>query len=240
MTETSPLWVYMATKPLLWLALTLCVYTLAQALSHRLGKHPFANPVLWSVVALCALLLFSHTPYNVYFEGAQFIHVLIGPATVALALPIWENRNVLRKTWRPLLIALVVGSIVATGSVLTLAWALELPHDVMLSLAPKSVTAGIAMGISEQIGGLPALTASFVILTGVIGAVLAAPLFDWLGIKDMAARGLGIGLAAHGIGTARAFQVNSIAGTYASLAMAINGLMTAFAAPLLLLWLGGK
>jgi len=139
---------------------------------------------------------------------------------VALALPLWDNRDTIRTSVAPILLALVTGSLVAAGSAILLARAFGLPMEVLLSLAPKSTTAPVALGISEATGGIPALTAVLVILTGIIGAVTVTPVMNMLRITDWRARGFAVGVAAHGIGTARAFQVNPVAGAYAGIAMA--------------------
>ena len=170
---------------------------------------------------------------DVLAKGAQFIHFLLGPATVALALPLWDNRGTIRTSVAPIILALLTGSIVAAGSAIMLARAFGLPMEVLLSLAPKSTTAPVALGISEAIGGIPALTAVLVIMTGIIRAVTVTPLMNLLRITDWRARGFAVGVAAHGIGAARAFQVNPVAGAYACIAMALNALLTSLIVPLL-------
>ncbi|MBW4021573.1 MAG: LrgB family protein [Proteobacteria bacterium] len=228
------LWVYLAASPLLWLTVTIGVYLLAQRLSALSGYNPLVNPVLISIVTIVLLLLGTHTDYRVYFAGAQFVHFTLGPATVALGVPLYRNRHLVRQAALPILAALLVGAPTAMLSAVWIASALGAPLPLKLALIPKSVTAGIAMGIARQIGGDPTLTAVFVISTGIIGAIAVTPLMNALGIRDYAARGFAAGLASHGIGTARAFQVSDVAGAFAGLAMALNGLMTAVVAPLIL------
>lgn len=160
------------------------------------------------------------------------MHFLLGPATVALAVPLYENRAPVTAAVVPMLVALIVGSLTAVTSVVLLADAAGVPRDVILSLAPKSVTAGVAMGISETLHADPSLTAVAVILTGIIGAIIVTPLMNYVGITDFRARGLAAGVAAHGIGTARAFQVDEIAGVFSSLGMSLNALVTSFLVPL--------
>lgn len=230
------LWVYLTQTPLLWLTVTLAAYALADWLSQRAGRHPVANPVLISVVLVGGLLVASGTGYRTYFEGAQFIHFLLGPATVALALPLWEHRALVVKSLVPMLAALVAGSVTAAVSALGVAWAFGAPKGVLVAIAPKSVTAGVAMSITEAQGGDPALTAVLVILTGMIGALVVTPLMNALGIRDYRARGFAVGLASHGIGTARAFQVDRVAGTFAGIAIGLNAVMTAVIVPVLLGW----
>ena len=237
MTDVAGLWSYLATSPLIWLTTTILAYLVADWVARQLGNPPWANPVLLSVLLIAPVLWLTQTDYTVYFEGAQFIHFLLGPATVALALPLWDNRDTIRTSVAPIVLALLTGSIVASGSAIMLARAFGLPMEVLLSLAPKSTTAPVALGISETIGGIPALTAVLVIMTGIIGAVTVTPLMNLLRITDWRARGFAAGVAAHGIGTARAFQVNPVAGAYAGIAMALNALLTSLIVPLLVRWL---
>jgi putative effector of murein hydrolase len=162
---------------------------------------------------------------------------MLGPATVALAVPLIAQWRQVKRLIVPIAAALVAGSVTAIASAVVCAWALGASQQTVASLAPKSVTTPIAMGIAEAIGGIPTLTAVLVILTGIIGAMSVTPLMNALGVKDYAARGFAAGVASHGIGTARAFQVSEIAGTFAGLGMALNGLLTAILAPMLMaLW----
>ncbi len=237
MSDVADLWSYLATTPLIWLTTTVIAYLLADGVARRLGTPAWANPVLLSVLMIAPVLWVTQTQYQTYFEGAQFIHFLLGPATVAVAVPLWDNRKTIRNAIAPVLLALVAGSVAAAGSAILLARAFGLPLEVLLSLAPKSTTAPVALGISEAIGGVPALTAVLVILTGIIGAMTVTPLMNMMRITDWRARGFAVGVAAHGIGTARAFQVNPVAGAYAGIAMALNALLTSLIVPLLVRWL---
>jgi predicted murein hydrolase (TIGR00659 family) len=226
------LWVYLSQTPLLWLTVTLLVYAIADAMSLATGRHPLANPVFHSIWLIAAFLLLTGTSYTTYFSGAQFVHFLLGPATVALAVPLYENRKVVAAAILPMLVALVVGCVTAIVSVVLLAQAFGLPRNIVLSLAPKSVTAGVAMGISESLGADASLTAVAVILTGIMGAMIVTPLMNRMGITDFRARGFAAGLASHGIGTARAFQVDAVAGVFAGIAMSLNALVTSLLVPL--------
>jgi predicted murein hydrolase (TIGR00659 family) len=226
------LWVYLSQSPLLWLTVTLLVYACADAVSLATHRNPFANPVLHSMWIIGAFLMLTGTSYTTYFGGAQFVHFLLGPATVALAVPLYENRKVVISAILPMLASLAVGSATAVISIVWLAQAADLPHDVVLSLAPKSVTAGVAMGISESLHADPSLTAVAVVLTGIMGAIVVTPLMNRAGITDFRARGFAVGIAAHGIGTARAFQVDAVAGAFAGIAMSLNALVTSLLVPL--------
>jgi predicted murein hydrolase (TIGR00659 family) len=236
MTDFVQLWVYLSATPLFGLTATLVVYVLAQAAYTQLKQAPWANPVLWSVVTLATVLLSTGVSYPTYFAGAQFIHFLLGPAVVALAWPLWERRVALRKRWGGLLLAALAGGTAASVSALALGWAVGLPVDVVLSLAPKSVTAPVAMGIADKIGGIPALAAVFAVVTGMAGALSGKYLFSLLGLPTDAsgwqARGFALGTAAHGIGAARALQVNAEAGAYAGLALGLQVVLASLLMPL--------
>jgi len=229
--DFTHIWVYLAASPLLWLVVTLGVYVLAASLYQRTNGFALAQPVLVSVVVIAAILLVTGVPYERYFEGAQFIHFLLGPATVALAVPLYQNVERMRRAILPAGIALVCGSATAVVSAVVIARSLGASDVVLRSLAPKSVTAPIAMGISEQIGGLPSLTAALVILTGIAGAMLVPSLFVAARISDPRARGLAIGTAAHGIGTARALLLGSTEGAFSGLAMGLNGVVSSLIVP---------
>lgn len=233
----ADVWVYLSASPLLGLTLTLVAYQAAYWIYRRAGFNPLLNPVLLAVAMLVAALHFTGTPYATYFDGAQFVHFLLGPATVALAVPLYLQFGRLRRLALPLAAALLAGSLTAILSAVGVAWLLGAGDATLLSIAPKSVTAPIAMGIAEKIGGIPSLTAVMVIMTGVSGAMMAKYLLDALRITDHGVRGFAVGIAAHGIGTARAFQVSEQAGAFAGLGMGLNGLITAILMPLLIaLW----
>jgi len=234
MSDFLEIWSYLAENQLLWLSGTLAAYVLADKLFRTAGRTPYLNPVLISVLILASLLWLTDTSFPVYFEGAQFIHFMLGPATVALAVPLYVNFAHVRKSLLPILAALFAGSLTAIISAVGIAWAMGISGESLLSLAPKSATAPVAMGISDSIGGSPTLTAVLVLLTGVIGAIAATPLLNLLRIKDWRARGFATGVAAHGIGTARAFQVNDTAGAFAAVGMGLNALLTALLVPLLI------
>jgi len=234
MTEFPEIWSYLRQGPLLWLTATLAAYLAGEA-AFRLSRHsPLVNPVLVAMCLLAAVLWATRTPYAIYFEGAQFVHFMLGPATVALAGPLYANLHHVRRTLVPMAGALIVGSVTAIASALWIARALGVEGATLASLAPKSATAPVAIGITEGLGGLPTLTAALVIVTGIVGAITVTPLMNALGITDWRARGFAVGTAAHGIGTARAFQVNQTAGAFAGIGMGLNALLTALIAPYVL------
>lgn len=238
MNDFVQLWVYLSSTPLFGLTATLVTYVLATLLYDRVQRAPWANPVLWSVVCIGAVLLVTRTSYPTYFAGAQFVHVLLGPAVVALAWPLWLRRAELRRRGVALTVAALVGGVAAGGSGVALAWLFDLPADVLRSLAPKSVTAPVAMGIAERIGGVPALAAVFAVATGMVGALSAKYLFDLLRIDAWAVRGFALGTVSHGIGAARALQVDPDAGAYAGIALGMQVLLASLLLPLAFRWFG--
>jgi len=230
------MWVYLSASPLLHLTLTVCVFVLARMLYRHTGRRPWLNPVLLSVLVLVMFLTLTDTPYQTYFDGAQFVHFLLGPATVALAVPLYRQCAMLRRYPVALLVSLLAGSLTAVVSAVLIAKIGGASDQALLSLAPKSVTTPVAMGISEQLGGLPSLTAVLVILTGILGAALGPWLLDRLRVSNPMAKGLAMGVASHGIGTGRAIYMGEVAAAFAGLAMGLNGLATTILIPLLWGW----
>lgn len=231
--EFRDIWVYLSASPLLHLTLTLLAYQCGNILYRRANLNPLLNPVFIAIIILVATLHVTGTDYQTYFEGAQFVHFLLGPATVALAIPLYRQFHNLRRSAGAILISIATGSVTAICSALAIAKLLGGSKDTLIALAPKSVTAPVAMGISEQLGGLPSLTAVLVILTGILGAMMGPVVMDLLGIRNWAARGLALGTASHGIGTARALQENETAGAFSGLAMGLNALATALLLPMI-------
>ncbi|MFN6977505.1 MAG: LrgB family protein [Gemmobacter sp.] len=237
--DLALIWSYLAREPLLWLTATLAAFWAADRAAAATGRAPWANPVIGAVALLSLVLTATGTPYADYFAGAQFVHFMLGPAIVALAVPLWQNRARVRAAALPMLAALLAASLTAMVSAVAVAAAFGVPFEVLAAVAPKSATAPVAIGIAERLGGAPTLAAVLALLTGVIGAVVATPLLNALGMRDWRARGFAVGVAAHGIGTARAFQVNETAGAFAGLGMGLNAILTALAAPVVLALMTG-
>ncbi|MCJ8521221.1 putative murein hydrolase (TIGR00659 family) [Pseudorhizobium tarimense] len=233
------LWVYLSTSPLIWLTLTLCTWIFASEISRRLDRNPLVNPVLTSILLLSLIMTVFDIPYQQFFQGAQFVHFLLGPATVAIAVPLSRQWERVRRLLLPIAAALLAGSLAAVSSVLLLGALTGLSQEVLISFLPKSATAGVAMAISASLGGNPSLTAVLVILTGIIGALIVTPFMNLMGIRDYAARGFAVGLTSHGIGTARAYEVDETAGLFAGIAMALNAVATSIVVPLAAAWLNG-
>jgi putative effector of murein hydrolase len=229
------LWVYLSATPLFGLTATLGVYVVAHTVYQRTTLAAWAHPVMWSVLVLATLLKVTGVDYPVYFSGAQFVHFLLGPAVVALGWPLWQRRAALRQHWGQLLAAALVGGAVAAGLAVLLGWWWGLPSEVLRSLAPKSVTAPVAMGIADKIGGVAAIAAVLAVLTGMIGALSGPSLFRLMGIgnrpEDWQAKGFALGTASHGIGAAQALQMHPEAGAYAGLALGMQVVLAATLMP---------
>jgi predicted murein hydrolase (TIGR00659 family) len=221
-------------NPALWLTLTIAAYLLAAWIHQRNDHSAQTHPLLLAVLMLIPLLLVTHTSYDKYMESARFIHLLLAPATVALAVPLFANIAHMRAMLRPLLIALVVGGTAGILSALLFGKLFGLPHDVLVSFSPKSVTTPIAMALSGKLGGNESLTAAAVLVTGILGAIGGGHLFRWLGVQDEATQGFALGLASHGVGTTRALHISHKAGAFSGLGMSLNGIFTSVCLPLLL------
>ncbi len=218
-----------------WILVTLFFYYLALRIQRALGGTPLANPVLLAAAPIIGLLVAADIWVGDYMGGGQALLWLLGPATVGIAVPLYRNFRHVRSALLPMGAALVIGSTVAVLSAVVIGSLMGASVETIRSLAPKSVTTPIAMGIADEIGGYPSLAAAFVILTGIVGAVFGAGFFRLLRIRDERAKGFAMGIAAHGIGTARAFQESEVQGTFSGVAMALNGIVTALVLPLL--WL---
>lgn len=232
-TDLQTLWVYLSTSPLTGLTITLVAYLFAYTIHQKTKSHPLTNTVLLSVVLLILILKLTKTEYHTYFEGAQFIHFLLGPVTVALAIPLYQQFDQVKRLFIPIVLSMMIGITVGTFAVMFIAKLLNADLVTQISLSARSVTAPVAMGIAEKIGGIPSLTAVLAVLTGIIGAVLGTQYLKLIGIKDNSVQGIAIGNTSHGIGTARAFSLNSSMGAFSGLAMALAALLNA----LLLPWL---
>jgi putative effector of murein hydrolase len=232
------IWVYLSGSPLLALILTLGAYQLGVIVYERTRQHPLANPVMIAVVLVAITITLIGMPYPKYFEGAQFVHFLLGTATVSLAVPIYKGLHALRGRILPLFAALFARGLTSIASGVGLARLLGADAAIVGGMVTKSVTAPIGMGIAERIGASPTLTAVFAVTTGILGAVLARFILDLIRCREWWQRGFALGVAAHGIGTSRAFSVNPEAGAYSSLAMGLHGVLGAVLIPLAVRVLG--
>ncbi len=232
------IWVYLSASPLLGLTVTLIAYSIGYKIYTTVNHNPLLNPVVSAAAILIGFLLLTGISYDAYFEGGQFVHFLLGPATVALAIPLYQQLSRLKRLWLPITVTLVSGVVIGAATSVGIARLLGASVQTQLSIAPKSVTTPVAMGISEQIGGLPSLTVVLVVVTGIIGAVIGTRLFELMGIEDDSIKGIAMGISAHGVGTARAFQVSSQMGAFSGLAMALSAFATAIILPWLLKAIG--
>ena len=233
----SEIWVYLSASPLTGLTITLLAYSFSHRIYQASHNNPLLHPVLISATLLISFLLITDTSYRDYFKGSQYIHFILGPATVALAIPMYQQISKIKQLWLPITVTMISGVSVAAISSILISRVLGASIETQMSLAPKSVTAPVAMGISEKIGGLPSLTAALVVITGILGAILGTKILHALKLKDHSIKGIAMGITAHGIGTARAFQVSSEMGAFSGLAMALATFTTAFILPYLVGWL---
>ena len=228
------IWVYLQAEPLFWLTLTVGAYLAGDFCYKRTKLFPLFNPVALGIIIVSVVLLIFNIQYERYFDGAKFIHFLLGPATVSLAIPIYKKWQLIAANAKSIVTGALLGSLFAVLITYGLAQLFSLDREIILSLLPRSVTAPIAMGIAELTGGIPSLTAIITIITGIIGAAFGTFTLDLLRIKSMSARGFGIGLASHGIGTARAMSRDDTAGVFAAVAMGLSGIVASLIIPLII------
>lgn len=199
----------------------------------RLGKRAWLQPVVIGMVLVIVALLLSGISYHDYYRSADPLNLMLGPATVALAVPLFQNMRRIRELFLPVLLTLVFGSIVTVGVAVGILWLFDCRPTTVISMLTKSITTPIAMGVSEELGGLASLSAGLVMVTGGLGAVVGIPLMQRMGVRDEAVKGIALGLTAHAIGTARALEESAECGAFSALAMGMTGVMTAIALPLL-------
>lgn len=235
--EWQAAWQALIHHPLFGVGITLGAYQLA-VVAYEKTRWVFLQPVLLSMLAVIGILLACGLTFDEYRDSVAAMTLFLGPATVALAVPLFLNLRRIRQLFWPILITLLVAGVVATVLGITLAWAFGAEPVMLMSMAPKSVTSPIAMLVANQIGGIAALAAVFVMITGIIGAIIGPALLKRCGVHHPAALGMALGLTAHAVGTARALQDSEECGAFAALAMSLMGVFTAVLLPLaVLLWL---
>lgn len=222
-----------------WICLTLLVYGAAVWLLGRQRRLQWLNPVLLGMAGLILILVVTGIPYTTYFKGAQLIHELLGPATVALAIPVARQLRRMQSGAAGLALAAGIGSAASIATVWVVASGLGVSADALVPLSVKSVTMPIALTITESAGASVSLAATFVMLTGLLGSVLAQPLLLWTRLANDKALGFALGVCAHGIGAARGFQLNEQTGAYAVLGMGMAGILTSVGLPLALRLING-
>ena len=219
------------------IALTFCIFVVAQILQKRTGIK-LLNPILLSIVVLICLLMGLGIDYETYNEGGKYIDFWLKPAVVALGVPLYRQLGSIKKQMLPLLIAEIAGCVIGIISVVLIAELLGASREVILSIAPKAVTTPIAMEISTATGGIPSLTAAVVVCTGIFGAMAGFSMARISRLRSQIATGLSIGTASHAVGTSAAMERSQRYGAYSSLGLTLNGLFTALLAPFILSILG--
>lgn len=213
--------------------LTLTVFYVFSKIYEK-KKAFYLNPVLLSIVTIALILKGFKIEYSLYMESARILSFLLGPAVVSLAIPLYKQRMIIKKYAKEISIGVALGGLTAILSAFYIAKALGGDEAVLLSIAPKSVTTAIAIGVSEKIGGIPALTAVLVILTGILGNAIGVEILDMARIRDRVARGLAMGISSHGLGTARIILNDELSGAVSGLGMALNGIFTSLVLPYLI------
>lgn len=236
-TSLTAVWQHLNSTPLLWLCITIAIYLLAIQIYKRAHNNPLLLPVLTSVIMLVILLLLSGTPYEEYFASVKMLHFLIGPATVALAIPLYHQLPKLKLLWWPLSVSLSIGALTGLVSSALITHLFGGSAEMLLSLLPKSATMPIALAITDYTGGEPSITAVAVAITGVLGSLMSMPVFRFFGFNNPIVQGIATGVSAHAIGTARLIQSNETKGAFSALAMCIAGILTAVFMPVMLLLL---
>lgn len=193
-------------------------------------KAAILNPLLIGIIAVIAVLLLLGVDYDSYNESAQYISYLLTPATVCLAIPLYEQLTLLKKNFKAVAVGLVSGVLASLVSVLVMALIFRLDHEQYVTLLPKSITTAIGMGVSEEMGGIVTITVAVIIITGILGNVIAEAVFKCFRIQEPIARGLALGNSAHAIGTAKAMELGPVEGAMSSLAIAVAGLLTVIGA----------
>jgi putative effector of murein hydrolase len=227
------LWVPLAATPLIWLAVTLASYVAGSAIQRACGGSALASPVLIAIVLVSTVVLATQTSYGTYFAGAQFINFLLGPATIALAIPLARNIRLVRDNLHSVGLAVLAGSVTSIVSGAALVWMFGGSRAVALSMAPKAVTTPIAMAVSQEIGGMPALTAAFAILGGIVAAAVGQHMLRGLRIWDWRAHGLAAGIAGSGVAAAQVAARNELGAAFAAVGIGLNGLLTSILVPIL-------
>lgn len=199
-------------------------------LMKRKFKLAILNPLLIGTICVMGFLLIFHIDYQEYNEGAKYISYLLTPATVCLAVPLYEQITLLKKNFMAVILGIISGVLASLVSVLVLAKLFGLNHQQYVTLLPKSITTAIGMGVSEELGGLVTITVAVIVITGILGNVIAEFVCKIFKIHEPIAKGLALGTASHAIGTAKAMEIGEIEGAMSSLAIAVAGLLTVIGA----------
>lgn len=226
----------MTNSPLFGVLITLFAFYLGQQIYQRSNRVQLFQPVVVGMIIVIGSLLLFDISYERYYRSSELLHILLGPATVALAIPLFQNAKRIRELLLPIICTVLVGGSLTISIAVGTLWLMGASDLTLLSMTTKSITTPIAMIVSEEIGGIPALSAMFVLITGALGAIVAIPMLNMLGIKDQGVRGFTLGLTSHAIGTARALEENEECGAFSALAMGITGVSTALLLPYIITW----
>jgi putative effector of murein hydrolase len=230
------LYAYVTTTPLVWIIVTISAYKIGILVYEKSGKNALLQPIVVAYMIMLPILLLADIPYQRYFESVSIIHFILGPATVALALPLYKNLKLIRSYFMPIVVTLVLGSAFTILSALGILWLFDASTTTMLSMTTKSVTAPITIITAQDIGAVPSLAMGFVVITGLLGALLGNFIFKLLRIKHDAAKGFALGLISHAIGIARSVEISEKAAAFAALAMGLVGVLIAVVLPLIVGW----
>ena len=211
--------------------LSLVAYMVGVFLKKKFKSGIF-NPLLISMIITIVVLLVSGVDYEIYTEGAKYLSWLLTPATVCLAIPLYEQWELLRKNYKAVMLGLLAGVVTSLCTVLVLCYVLKLSHEEYVTLLPKSITTAIGMGVSEELGGYVTITVAVIVVTGVIGNILGELICKVFKIEEPISKGLALGCSAHAIGTAKAIEMGEIEGAMSGLAIAVSGILTVVMAPL--------
>ena len=225
---------YINSTPLTWLIITLASFKLGIIIYEKFNKHTLLQPIIIAYVVLLSLIIYTNTSFEQYFKSVEIIHFFLGPATVALALPLYKNLKYIRSLFLPIVLTLFIAGIFSIVSAVSLLWIFEAELPTILSMTTKSITAPIAIITSEQIGAIPSLAVGFVLIAGIIGALFGTLVFKFMRIKHDTSKGFALGLVSHGIGTARAIEISEKAGAFSALAMGLSGIFTAIFLPMII------
>lgn len=225
---------YIQTTPLTWLILTISSFKLGIMLYNKTNKNILLQPIIVAYLIILTLVSLTNTSFKEYFKSVEIIHFFLGPATVALALPLYKNLKYIKSLFFPIFMTLIFGSMFTIAISVCILWFLDSNSLTILSMTTKSITAPIAIISSEQIGAIPSLAVGFVIITGIIGAVFGTTIFKIMKIKNDTSQGFALGLISHGIGTAKAVEISQRAAAFSALAMGLNGIFTAIFLPFLI------
>ena len=225
---------YVMNTSLSWIIITLSAYKIGIIIYEKTGKHALLQPIVIAYVIMLPILIVAQIPYKQYFDSVFILHFFLGPATVALALPLYKNLKLIQSYFLPIIITLVFGGIFTILSAVGILWLFDASKITMLSMTTKSVTAPITLITAQDIGAIPSLAMGFVVITGLLGALFGTFIFKLLKIKHDAAKGFALGLISHAVGTARAFEISENAAAFSALAMGLIGVFIAVLLPIVI------